>query len=219
MKNSFLLKNGFKAALLNSLFLSIFFLPSCTIFFMKITGNLKNPELEDSLSIINCGMKWKDPYDILWVPDSKTHFAQVVNKFESIPEVLIFDRNYNLLKNGNGNECRWMLISYFTDSLKHEYKMSMDSSYSFIESKCKVINQKKALTEYDYTIVYVWAKYCPKLSKSLFASLTEVKQKYKSRVRLISLNKDWQKDLHEQAPRLGKKNVEKNEHTKKNKSE
>jgi len=219
MKNSFLFKAKSKGVLFTTTILFTFFLSSCTFFFMKVTGNIRNPKLENSTSIIKCCKKWKDPYDLLWVPNSKKNFNEIVRKYDEVPMILIFDKNFSLLNNVEGKDCTWKLISYFNDSLIPKYKNNVDSSYFFVQRKCKEIDKKMLSMDNDYTIVYIWAKYGPKLSKSLFASLTEVKQKYKSRVRLISLNKDWQKDLHEEAPRLGKKNVEKNEHTKKNKSE
>jgi hypothetical protein len=173
---------------------------------LKFTGNIKNPKLEGHESIRRYCNEKKDPYDILWVANDKVDFEAIVNRYPGIPTVLIYDRNYSLLENANGEACQKMLISFFGDSLKYKYKKSYDSSYTFIQSKIKSIDFSKSLLDsYDYIVIYAWAKFTPKITEDLFSRLNSVKNTDKRDICFISLNKDWQEGMYARAPRLNGK--------------
>jgi hypothetical protein len=172
---------------------------------LKFSGNIKNPKLEDSESIKKYARTFNDPYDFLWFPDTKTHFEDIINRYPGIPEVLIYDKNYSVLKNAHGEQCQKMLIAFFSDSLKYHYNKVMDSSYFFLRDKSRVIDSAAVSKTYDYTIIYSWVKWTPKLTKDIFKRLAEIKKTNKYDICFISLNKDWQKTLYERAPHFTNK--------------
>ena len=179
---------------------------SCTMLLLKLTGNIKNPQLEDNESIKKYCQKNKDPYDLLWVANDKENFEELITRYPGIPTVLIYDRNYLLLENANGEACQKMLISFFSDSLKYKYKKSNDSSYTYIKSKTRVVDSSLSLlNSYDYIVIYVWAEFTPKIAKDLFTRLDRVKRTDKRNICFISLNKDWPRGMYSKAPRLNGK--------------
>jgi hypothetical protein len=178
---------------------------SCGLFLAKLTGNIKNPKLENGKTIKLYSEKYKDPYDLLWMADSKLHFEEIIQRFTSIPEVLIYDRNFAVLQNAHGEECKKLLISFFTDSLAHEYIKINDSSFKFIKARTKVVDYKATSANYDYTIIYLWTKWTPKFSKDIFERLAKIKNNGKYNICFISLNKDWQEGMYEEAPKINNK--------------
>ncbi len=188
----------------------IFTLSSCSVFLLKISGDLRNPKLEDDTSIKKYCETWKDPYDALWMPDNKDNFSQIIKKFNGIPQMLIFNRNNALLKTAYGEDCHYMAETFFTDSLALDDRKQTDSSFHFLKNKCRIVDKKSEPDHYDYTVVYIWGKFAPKLSREMFESLAEIKKSGKFKIMYISLNKDWQKDQHTTAPRLNNKTLETN---------
>lgn len=182
----------------------LFTLNSCTMMLLKISGNIKNPKLEDSKTIKKYCKKMKDPFDILWMADSKENFDRILVKYPGAPEVLIYDKNFEVLQNAHGEECQKMLMNFFIDSTVYNYKKVYDSSYTFIKEKISVVEQYEVKKDYDYVIVYSWFKWTPKLNKRLFKKLTAIK-KTNDNICLISLNKDWQKGQYTEAPHIGNK--------------
>ncbi|MES2679927.1 MAG: hypothetical protein V4635_08590 [Bacteroidota bacterium] len=178
---------------------------ACAMMALKLSGNIKNPKLEDSQSIIRYSKKMYDPYDYLWLPDTKIHFDEMLTRYPGIPEVLIYDKNFTVLKNAHGEHCQKMLIAFFSDSLKYQYNKVMDSSYFFLKNKSRVIASTSVSTNYDYTIIYSWVKWTPKLTKDIFERLAAIKKSNKYKVCFISLNKDWQKGMYDQAPHFNNK--------------
>lgn len=178
---------------------------SCTMMALKLSGNLKNPKLQDAESIKKYADKFNDPYDYLWMPDSKLHFDQILKRYPGMPEVLIYDKNYSVLKNAHGEACQKLLISFFIDSLKHEYKKINDSSYAFLQEKTKEVAKNKPPQDYDYIIVYGWVKFTPKITKDVFERLSAIKKTGQYKICFVSLNKDWQKELDRKAPKLSGK--------------
>jgi len=185
------------------LFLAFFmFVESCTMPLARVGGYVKNPRLQQHQTIKRFSAKHNDPYDKLVVPKSKQDFAKILNRYPGFPTVLIYDKNFNVLENAQGEACHKRLINFFSDSLMFKYKKVYDTSYSFINEKVLVVDSTQNEEKYDYTIIYSWAIWTPRLSKDLFKRLDEIKKENKFKICFVSLNKDWQKGQYKKAPRL-----------------
>ena len=169
---------------------------------LKLSGNIRNPKLEDVNSVKKYSQQMNDPYDFLWLPDTKVHLEEIINRYPGVPEVLIYDKNYSVLRNAHGESCQKMLIEFFNDSLVYQYVKTNDSSYIFLKKKTQVVDSGNAPKNYDYTIIYSWVKWTPKLSKDIFKRLDAVKKTNKYKICFISLNKDWEKGMYEEVPRF-----------------
>lgn len=193
-----------KTLLKRAIFLLFVFLfvESCSLLLARAGGYVKNPKLQKHQTIKRFCAKHNDPYDKLIIPKSKLDFAKILNRYPGFPTVLIYDKNFNVLENAQGEACHKRLISFFNDSLMFKYKKVYDTSYSFISEKVLVIDSTNTEKKYDYIIIYSWAIWTPRLSKDLFKRLGEIKKENKFRICFVSLNKDWQKEQYKKAPRL-----------------
>jgi hypothetical protein len=180
-------------------------LPSCGIMYLKLAGEIKNPKLEDAESIKKYCESKNDPYNLLWMPDSRIHFEEISKKFPGLPEVFIYDKNYTVLKNAHGESCNKLLIDFFNDSLKNEYKKINDSSYTYLKQRCRIVDSKNTPQSFDYTVIYCWAKFTPRITKDLFNRFNTIKQSKKYNILFISLNKDWQKGTFDKVPPISAK--------------
>jgi len=197
------MKNKFRNYL--QFLLLLVFAQSCSKMLLRISGHIKKPHLEDSKSIKKYCKKAQDPYDIIWMASTKDYFDKIIYKHPGSPDVLIYDKHFNVLQNARGEECHKMLINFFNDSTEYQYKILVDSSYTFLKQKTLVVDSKSIFEDYDYIVVYSWFKWTPRLTKDLFERLSDIKKTNKFKILFISLNKDWQKGQYIRPPKISNK--------------
>jgi hypothetical protein len=86
-----------------------------------------------------------------------------------------------------------------------EYKKINDSSYTYLNQRCRIVDSKNTPQSFDYTVIYCWAKFTPRITKDLFNRFNTIKQSKKYNILFISLNKDWQKGTFDTVPPISAK--------------
>jgi hypothetical protein len=191
------------------LIFSIFFaftISSCSILtkaVLKITGYYKKPKFETSENIINYVKKQKATYTELYVFKSK--LARTESKklgLLQIPNVLLFDKNQNLIGYSNGEKkCPW-LTANFVQNLNANTQYPIDTLNphklsEYLVNLVKIDSNYSTLQKpqnFDFYVIYTWAICIPKHSKGIIEeSKTFVGNKNAS-INLISINNDLQKN-------------------------
>lgn len=87
---------------------------SCSKLILRASGNYITPKQESKNSILQFCNKKKVPYDALYmIKDEETYATLLKNKF-TLPSIMIFDKNRNLVFNEGGEACHWKAM----DALK-----------------------------------------------------------------------------------------------------
>lgn len=187
-----------KSALILTLILLIG-LTSCkptSMFFGKITGVYIEPIKESNESITAYCMEKQVNYDRLFVIKSEQDFIQFTKKYNHIPAVFIFDKNMNLVTTAVETDCPWAMINLLDHKVLESKTVHDTLMQNEILSHFSLINYKVNNTDSDYTMLCVWAKFAPKMTKSLFEAINKQKDEKKINVCHILLNVDLQKSWY-----------------------
>ena len=175
---------------------------SCSMFLLKAGGYLRNPKLEDRNSIKEYSKKKGDPYDLLWVSGSTQGFDTLLVRYPRLPSVAIFDRDMSMVENAQGEACHKMIMDFLKDTMSNAHIKTKTDSWQIFEKYCTQADIKSETQGYTHTIVYSWAIYTPRLTKRIFERMRELRDSTQLNLRFISLNRDYQKGLHQEVPKL-----------------
>jgi len=165
----------------------------------RITGEIKKPRHE-SINSIKRGLATSDSVgDALFVAKSfdNLKLAYKVNKY--IPAIHIYDKRGRVLKKLEGNSCPKVAsasIEYVDTSSSLVFLE--DAGFETLFSNLKQISgqeyslNRTNLENYDYIIVYFWARYIPKRSKKAIQSIALAMKETKSKFLVLSVNYDYQ---------------------------
>lgn len=159
-------------------------------------GGLKQPELETVQSISNYAKENKVRYNVLATPTDTVAFNRL-NKNLGMPGVIFFNSAHLPLKSSKGTGCpkeAHRFINSMTATHKVDSSQLSITDYKDYLPMLEVIDgDKKALADsnYDYIIVYTWAKYLPKQSLAMAKVGTEAAAMKDKNILVISVNLDF----------------------------
>ncbi len=163
---------------------------SCSKLILRASGNYITPKQESKNSILQFCNKKKVPYDALYmIKDEETYATLLKNKF-TLPSIMIFDKNRNLIFNEGGETCHWKAMDAIRkDTIFIPIKNSNNAYDNFLQ-QTKAIQEKYRYEKYDYYLIAGWAKFTPKLTKALFNTVSDLYNSTKLKVCIILLNED-----------------------------
>jgi len=181
------------------LFLTACLLSSCAKIYLRLTGNYKTPKQEDAASLKKYCNKYNAQYDLLFTCNSAADFKTLMKRYPSLPTTLIYDKKGNLVAVNSGSSCPWLTLQKFkalNDSNKNMISVDRSNNFSDILPYIRCADGDSNMLSskiYDYLMVYTWAKFAPKLSKSMFTTATEVRQAAHYKVKIVAIDMDEQK--------------------------
>lgn len=176
-------------------FLLVLILPSCNLIsrsIAKCTGDFQDPQKETPESIIAYCTENKLNYNQLYIVKSEESFTSFFSAFRSIPGIFVFDKNRNLITTAVKTKCPWTMVNFVYDTSIQHKQIADTSAFHELLSNFKLINDLPQQNSPDYYILCAWAKFTPKLTKSLFETINKQKQENKLNVCHILLNVDLQ---------------------------
>jgi len=158
----------------------------------KRTGEFAEPQKETPASIMAYCKQMNVNYDQLYVLNSEEQFNSFLGKYKHIPGIFVFDKNKYLITTAAKSDCSWTMINFLYDSTIQTKSIADTSVFSEIITAFSRIDDPSRRIDADYYILCSWAKFTPKLTKSLFETINKQKQENKLNVCHILLNVDLQ---------------------------
>ena len=158
----------------------------------KTTGEYIEPVKENDKSISTYCQGKKVKYDKLYILKSEDNFVSFLGKYKSVPGIYIFDKNKFLITTAFKNDCPWTMINLLYDTSLKTKSIQDTTEYSEILSHFNLVDNKSFNKDADYYILCTWAKFVPKLTDALFATINKQKEENKINVCHILLNVDLQ---------------------------
>ncbi|KAF0204039.1 MAG: hypothetical protein FD170_728 [Bacteroidetes bacterium] len=165
---------------------------------LKISGEYKNPQIEDSLSVLTYCKEKQVNYDQLWMIKSKENYKVLAKDGGlGVPDVLIFNNKKNPVTNEIQTECSWALAGIVYDTNAIIIETGDSTLFYKIMDNFVLVDDRTLIDSPDFYIIGKWAKFLPKLSHSLFETINEQKASSNIKVKHILLNVDYQKDWYD----------------------
>lgn len=174
------------------LFITITSCKPILLFIAEKSGELIDPQKESPATVEEYCCQMKVNYDGLFVIKTNKQYSSFINKYRQIPEVFVFDGQKNQLTTEFSSICPWTTMNLLFDSTIHFKRVENTKLYSEILSNFTPVKNAEHTKPADYYILCTWAKYTPKLTKSLFETINKQKQENKLNVCHILLNVDLQ---------------------------
>lgn len=172
---------------------------SCKLIF-RATGDIKNPKPETESSIVETVKSITLHTDGIYVCEDFKNLKYFTDSIRgSVPFVYIFDTTLRYVY--KSQNCPWQNASALDSSLiSGAWKTDTTISLSKIIKTLKLIDGSKLNLDnkYDHIIFYVWAKYVPKLSKSMIKEMGDYNKSLHERIYIGSINLDLQKSWQEE---------------------
>lgn len=169
---------------------------------LHIAGQYKKPKFEDEISLRNfCG---NENVGNLFVIKDLESFAKVYDSISNdLPSLYVFNRDRNQIY--YDVSCSWAKISnldsIYTNQNINDITLNVDKVLSFFKQVNTDVKNSDVNQEYDYYIIYSWAKYVPKLSKIMMKDVAKIKEMYKDKnIYFASINYDLQKAFKDEEP-------------------
>ena len=173
-------------------------LGSCKLI-LRISGYYKPPHEETRESIIDYSKKHGGRYDALYCLRSEKSFNELLKVTRNVPAVRIYDNHNRLNYSVSGKNCPWATVAAI-DSAGSKYIPGEDTSFAKMMDCLQPADGDKELVkrrDYDYVLVYVWAKFSPKLSKEMLKNIGQLStNKSGKRIKVVSVNIDLLKDYN-----------------------
>jgi len=173
-----------------TLLLTLPFFYSCTLFYTA-AGAYKKPQRETPASIKeHIGGK---NYDGLYIIKNDSTLKFFIDSIgSSVPNVMIFNKAHQNIY--QSKTCVWANVNQI-DSIHSSGAWNVKEGYRFenIQNSVSLIDGVKPDTNHEFIIYYVWAKFSPKLSKKLLASIEKDYKAKKMDVYIGNINVDLQK--------------------------
>lgn len=164
-----------------------------------LMGGFKEPEVEKVENIQAFAQAYRK--DILAVCNSKNSFQTLQKDLEGFPSIFYFDKNLNLIKSSSGTGCPKTGKAFFTQLDKNKaYEKEPNNVVSLtkilseiiiIQGDSSELSNKLKNKDFDFIILYTWAKMLPKQSKQMMEVGNEAANNTKSKTVVISLNLDY----------------------------
>jgi hypothetical protein len=162
---------------------------------------IKKPKTETPESILAFAIKQgQNPDNIYLFRDSvcfKTFMKDSLYK-KAYFSAIVFNDKGLIMNYKDSASCQWSASAYI-QQLKKDTVYMIDDSHKFssIISSLTPLNGQNLnvmnAQNYDYTVVFTWAKYIGKLNERLFRINEFAKNNPYAKIRVISLNVDVQK--------------------------
>ena len=160
---------------------------------------IRSPKTETPESILDYALKnGQNPENIFLFRDSSGFFSFFRDSLykTSYFSAIVFDKNERLINFKDTSKCQWTTANEVG-------KLKKDTIYpSFLTHRLdSVISLLKPLgidtagsaEDYDFTVIFTWAKYIGQLNNRLFSIQDASAKNKNARIRVISLNLDMQK--------------------------
>jgi len=182
------------------LFILLAFLPSCKTFILKSLYGIKKPKVESERSILKYASKKGLLQDNIFTltQDDWTWAVQNISFAKSIPDIMVFDKNGNLLKYREESQCNAKAFS-FLSSLTKENKFEYDSLLTMKDLTTKLKDLKGNNTSFtindstDYYVFIFWAVWIGRLNKDNVKEWeTDALNNKNCSIKVIKVNMDKQ---------------------------
>ena len=182
------------------LFILLVFLPSCKTFILKSLYGIKKPKVESERSILKYAFKKGLLQDNIFTlsQDDWTWAVQNISFAKSIPDIMVFDKNGNLLKYREESQCNAKAFS-FLSSLTKESKFEYDSLLTMKDLTTKLKDLKGNNTSFtindstDYYVFIFWAVWIGRLNKDHVKEWeTDALNNKNCSIKVIKVNMDKQ---------------------------
>jgi hypothetical protein len=162
---------------------------------------IRSPKMETPGSITDYAKKQGQNPDNIWLFTDSVAFARF-NKDslfrKSYFGALVFNRQGLVINFKDTASCQWS-VANSVRKLKRDSVYEIDTSrtcrglMSSLVPLTGILIHPNDVEEYDYTVVYTWAKYIGKLNERLFEISEAARNNSSASIRVISLNVDMQK--------------------------
>lgn len=176
------------------------FLPSCKTFILKSLYGIKKPKVESERSILKYASKKGLLQDNIFTltQDDWTWAVQNISFAKSIPDIMVFDKNGNLLKYREESQCNAKAFS-FLSSLTKESKFEYDSLVTMKDLTIKLKDLKGNNTSFtindstDYYVFIFWAVWIGRLNKDHVKEWeTDAHNNNNCSIKVVKVNMDRQ---------------------------
>lgn len=158
--------------LLTIITISLLTFTGCKMTVLKVFYGLKNPKTENEKSILKCAKKKELSQDNIYCFNQEDWIWAINNLSyaKSIPDIMVFDKNGNLLKYREESQCNAQAFSFLL-SLTKESQFEYDSLLVMKDLTTKLKDLKGnnvSITENETTDYYVflfWAVWIGRLNK------------------------------------------------------
>lgn len=136
---------------------------------LMVTGYVKNPKKEDSLSITGFTNEAAGKYNGLFVAKGPEAFKDfTVSVTDKCPAVLIFNKAGEYIL--SDQRCAWVNVKQL-DSLERLSVGRKELALEKMLALLKPLNGSMPGNGYDYFVFYTWAMYSPKLSRKMISEV------------------------------------------------
>ena len=176
------------------------FLPSCKTFILKSLYGIKKPKVESEISILKYASKKGLLQDNIFTltQDDWTWAVQNISFAKSIPDIMVFDKNGNLLKYREESQCNAKAFSFLL-SLTKESKFEYDYLLTMKDLTTKLKDLKGNNTSFtindssDYYVFIFWAVWIGRLNKDHVKEWeTDAHNNNNCSIKVVKVNMDKQ---------------------------
>ena len=161
---------------------------------------IRSPKVETPESILTFARKYRqNPDNIYLFRDSVAYLGFMRDTIykKAFFSALVFNRNGSLVNYKDSASCQWSAAAYI-EKLRSDTSYKTDASRKFSGVFASMIPLSghggyEANDNYDYTVVFTWAKFIGKLNDRLFCIHEAALKNTRANIRVISLNVDMQK--------------------------
>jgi len=162
---------------------------------------ITNPKIETPESILKFANKYNQNLKQIYIfKDTTSYFSSMkdTNFKKNILSVLFFNQDRYFIDYRKSGQCQWsggaFLQQYSKDSI-----YTIDSNFQLKSLTTKIIpimadEELKDSTDYDLTIIGIWANFIGKYNERLFCVSDVAKNRQDLKLRIILLNMDMLKD-------------------------
>jgi|GEM_PF-6557793 len=159
-------------------------------------AGFNNPKIENAQTV----KSWNGlntEHALLVVASTKINFSYLQENI-GVPGIIVFDKEGVPIISSRGDGCQITARNKLKDLGSKEFERANEISGKFLRfdslfDKFSVIDKSVGHNkiDYDYTVVYTWAKYLPKHSRDMMEAVNQGLADNKAKVLLISLNLDY----------------------------
>mgnify|MGYP001340821842 CR=1 FL=1 len=164
---------------------------------LKTAGEYIEPQLETPTSILTYCDSNKVKYEKLFVLKSEDNFRNFTQTYKSIPGIYVFDKEYKPVSADYKKGCSWATIRFIFDTTMTITTIEDTTTFKEIMSNFNLVDAKSDHKS-DFYILCSWAKFTPKLTKSLFETINKQKAENLRDVSYYLLDVDLQKSWENQ---------------------
>jgi hypothetical protein len=162
---------------------------------------IRSPRMETPQSITDYARKQGQDPDNVWLFSDSAAFAKFNRDTlyrKSYFGALVFSRQGLVINFKDTATCQWSVANAVREMKKDSlYRIDKSRKYEDLMSSLVPLTGisflSKDMKEYDYTVIFTWAKYIGKLNERLFEITEAARNNSNANIRVIALNVDMQK--------------------------